>query len=71
MLVIVLISSLLLIIAGKYGVKFLNFNPSAGKALTWIGQAGLGFLVGFAVYAHGADMLDGFWMGFNDARGKH
>ena len=68
MLVIVLISSILLIIAGKYGVKFLNIKASSGKVLVLIGQAGLGFFLGFSVYAHGAEMLDGFQKGFNAAK---
>jgi hypothetical protein len=71
MLLTVLIVSVLLILIGKYGVKLLNIKPSSGKILILAGQAGLGFFLGFFVYAHGADMAEGFWTGFHDARGKH
>jgi hypothetical protein len=70
MLITVLTISVLFILAGKYGVKSLNIKPSLGKILLLAGQAGLGFFLGFFAYAHGADMVEGFWRGFHDASGK-
>ncbi|REA57636.1 hypothetical protein DSL64_23135 [Dyadobacter luteus] len=70
MLIIVLLVSLCLIVLGRTDKNSFGLSVKLRKGLRLAGQFGLGFFVGFALYAHGADMIDGFWTGFSAGKNQ-
>ncbi|HEV7378844.1 MAG TPA: hypothetical protein VGN64_03570 [Dyadobacter sp.] len=70
MLLIVLLASLCLIILGRQDKNSFGLSDRLRKSLRLAGQFGLGFFVGFALYAHGADILNGFMTGFSAGKNQ-
>lgn len=70
MLIIVLLISLCLIVLGRTDKNSFGLSLKLRKALRLAGQFGLGFFVGFALYAHGTEMIDGFWTGFSAGKSQ-